>query len=138
MAAALGAYARARYERLRRKSPEELERIRRLSVNRCGRIALAKVVDFIEATDAEATSRLVLYRYEVAAVTYEAAQEVSPMGRAMTAVRFLSGRTASIKFDPKKPSNSIIVCEEWCGVPQAEPLAAPDAEHLQKPSEALG
>lgn len=104
----------------KRKSPEEIERLRRLDVNRRGRIASAQIVDWIERNPPEEIARLVVYKYEVGGVTYEAAQEVSALPQFKLPDSDAECLTASIKFDPKKPTNSIIVCEEWCGLnPQA-------------------
>ncbi len=108
----------SRLRRWRRKDPAELERLRRLEVNRLGRITAGKVVDWIESAKGEAVARLILYKYEVAGVTYEAAQDVSAAFPDRTAPQILSGVTASVKYDPKKPTNSIIACEEWSGLPE--------------------
>ena len=59
---------------------------------------------------------LVSYSYEVAGVTYEAAQDVTALPGIAAMARFLPGQTASVKYDPKRPANSIIACEEWSGL----------------------
>jgi hypothetical protein len=116
-----GAWARTRFARWRRKDPAELERLRRLDVNRRGRISAGKIIDMVEAESGSPASRLVTYKYEVAGVTYEAAQDVQSL-RAIAAGAYASlGQTVSVKYDPKKPANSIIACEEWSGVRLAEP-----------------
>ncbi|MGH9433868.1 MAG: hypothetical protein ACRD3T_20245 [Terriglobia bacterium] len=110
----------------RRKSPEEIERLRRLDVNRRGRLASAQIVDWIERSAPPEAMRLVVYKYEVGGVTYEAAQEVSALPHFRLPESDAECLTASIKFDPKKPTNSIIVCEDWCGLnPQ---LSGPRSE----------
>ena len=69
-ARALGArIARGRFLLWRRKDPAELERLRRLDVNRRGRISAGRVVDLVEAEAAGSKSYLVVYSYEVAGVT---------------------------------------------------------------------
>ena len=113
-AAALGAWTLARL-RWRRKSPEEIEHLRRLDVNRRGRITVGHVVDIVDP-DATGQGRLVVYRYEVAGVTYEVAQSISGLPELAAAAQTLPGHTASIKYDPKQPTNSIFACEEWSGV----------------------
>lgn len=120
-ARALGArMARLRILRWRRKDPAELERLRRLDVNKRGRISAGRVVDLVEAETAGSKSRLVVYSYEVAGVTYEAAQDVTALPEIAAIAQFVSGRTASVKFDPKRPGNSIIACEEWSGLGNRE------------------
>jgi hypothetical protein len=106
----------SRFLRWRRKDPDELERLRRLDINRRGRISAGRVVDFLEAETAGSRSSLVIYSYEVAGVTYEAAQDVTALLEFAALARFLSGGTASVKYDPKRPGNSIIACEEWNGL----------------------
>jgi len=116
-ARALGAkMARVRFLRWRRKDPAELERLRRLDVNRRGRIGAGRVVDLLESETAGSKSCLVVYSYEVAGVTYEAAQDVTALPEIAAIAYLVSGRTASVKFDPKRPGNSIIACEEWNGL----------------------
>ncbi len=129
MAAAFGAWAVARVSGWTRKDPAEIERLRRLAVNRRGRITAGRIVDLIEANrqpmipsrqgrgaGGEGVSRLVLYTYEVAGAKYEAAQDISSLAKVVTAAQCLAGQSTSVKYDPKRPTNSIIVCEEWCGV----------------------
>jgi hypothetical protein len=108
--------AYARFLRWRRKDPAELERLRRLDINKRGRICAGRIVDLVEAETAESKSRLVVYSYEVAGVSYEAAQDVSALPEIAAMVHFLASRTASVKYDPKRPANSIVACEEWSGL----------------------
>ena len=73
-------------------------------------------MDVLEAVPGSSASRLVVYKYEVAGVTYEAAQDVQPLPAIAARARLLPGQIVSVKYDPQKPTNSIIACEEWCGV----------------------
>jgi len=123
----LGAFGLAPFwsvlSRWRRKSPEELERLRRLDVNRRGRITAGHVTDLVEQPSARAggpLSQLVVYKYEVAGVTYEAAQDVSSLPVLGWASQALADQTASVKYDPQRPTNSIIACEEWYGIPERQ------------------
>ena len=108
--------ARARFLRWRRKDAAELERLRRLDINRRGRISAGRIVDLVEPQTAGAKSPLVGYSYEVAGVTYEAAQDVTALPEIAALAQFLSGQTASVKYDPKRPANSIVACEHWSGI----------------------
>ena len=120
-ARALGArMARVQFLLWRRKDPGELERLRRLDVNKRGRISAGRVLDLVEAETAGSKSYLVVYSYEVAGVTYEAAQDVAALPEIAATAHLASGRTASVKFDPKRPGNSIIACEEWSGLENRE------------------
>jgi hypothetical protein len=102
--------------RWRRKDPAEVERLRRLDINRRGRISAGRIVDLVEPQTAGAKTALVGYAYEVAGVTYEAAQDVTALPEIAAMARFLSGQTASVKYDPKRPANSIVACEHWSGL----------------------
>jgi hypothetical protein len=105
--------------RSRRNDADESERLRRLDVNRRGRIVAAEVVDLLESerttTDAP-RQRMVVYKYEVAGVTYEVSQDLSGLPSTPESGFSAGSQTASVKYDSKAPTNSIIVCEEWSGI----------------------
>ena len=120
-AGAAAAWGWRRVSRWRQKDPNEIERLRRLDVNRRGRITTAEIVDLFEPEPsgvAPASPRpfMVIYKYQVAGVTYEVSQDVSALPAALSASRSLAFQTASIKYDPKAPTNSIIACEAWNGM----------------------
>jgi hypothetical protein len=124
-----GVWALKTVRRWRRKSPEEIERLRRMDVNACGRIILGRIVELAEPQPDGPAGPVLLYDYEVAGVTYEAAQDLSALPEIAAAAPFLPGQTTNVKFDPKQPTNSILACEGWCGVPdlEANRLAASEA-----------
>ncbi len=128
--------------RWRRKDPAELERLRRLGVNACGRIISGRILELLEPVPEGPVGPVLLYEYEVAGVTYEAAQDISPMPEIAAAAPFLPGQTTSVKYDPRHPTNSILACEGWCGVPglgrapgaHGEPAKAPAGTSPETPS----
>jgi hypothetical protein len=110
------------YQRLL-PTPDELEHRRRRHIATIGRIAEGQVLELTEAENAEAkgpgnhrSRQLVFYSYTIAGVTYEAAQDVTTLVHRVRLERCLSGVTASIKYDPANPSNSVIISEEWSGL----------------------
>jgi hypothetical protein len=119
----------------RRKSPVELERLRRLGVNACGRIIPGRIVELAEPVAEGPAGPILLYDYEVAGVTYEAAQDVSTLPEIAAAAPFLPGQTTSVKYDPKQPTNSILACEGWCGIPDLEPSRTPLPERGEDSAE---
>ena len=121
--------------RWRRKSPEEIERLRRLEVNACGRISSARILELAEPVVDGPAGPTLLYEYEVAGVTYEAAQNLSALPDIAAAAPFLPGQTASVKYDPKQPTNSILACEAWSGIPVLEPPRAASPEHHEESAE---
>jgi hypothetical protein len=116
-AAALAGALRWRIlRRRRRKDPAEIERQRRLSVNACGRISPGRILELMEPVPGGPAGPTLLYEYEVAGASYAAAQDVSAMPEIAAAASFLPGQPASVKYDPKQPTNSILACEDWCGI----------------------
>ena len=116
------------------RDPREIERRRREYVNRVGRLTQGEVLDIVEGENSapsvvfrgsivstpaplpaasSSPARLLIYRYTVAGVVYETAQEFSwfPAGVEIPA----PGRIASVKYDPAHPSNSILAAESRPG-----------------------
>jgi hypothetical protein len=116
-----GAYVRKVVRRWKRKSPDEIEQLRRNAVNACGRIAFGRILELADPVPGGPIGPILLYEYEVAGVTYEAAQNVSVLPEIAAAAPFLPGQTTSVKYDPKQPTNSILACEGWCGIPDLDP-----------------
>jgi hypothetical protein len=121
--------------RWRRKSPDEIERLRRLEVNACGRIGMGRIVELAEPLPDGPAGPILLYDYEVAGVTYEAAQDLSALPEIAAAAPFLPGQTTCVKFDPKQPTNSILACETWCGIPDLQPNRNAFSPQQEEPAE---
>lgn len=106
--------------RSRRKSPVERERERREFINRHGRIADGTVFDFVETphpTDPDAPpAQLLIYEYEISGVQYQAAQDVTELRDFVDVHNCRLGLPASVRYDPIRPQNSMIVSETWTGV----------------------
>ncbi|MGD1156221.1 MAG: hypothetical protein ABSA41_10365 [Terriglobia bacterium] len=115
-AALAGAWRWRTLRRQRRKDPAEIERDRRLGVNACGRISTGRILELMEPVPGGPAGPNLLYEYEVAGATYAAAQDVSALPEIAAAAPFLPGHTANVKYDPKQPTNSILACEDWCGI----------------------
>ncbi|HLY59421.1 MAG TPA: hypothetical protein VKV95_01520 [Terriglobia bacterium] len=115
---ALGLILHARW---RRKTPEEQERLRRLAINRTGRVTYGQIVDWLEPPPGKKGARLVVFKYEVAGVKYDAAQDISALPTVVVRIRESIGQQARLKYDVDHPGNSIIACEEWSGLLQYSP-----------------
>jgi hypothetical protein len=120
---ALGLQLAKRIRRWRTKNPDEIEKLRRLQVNHLGRIASAEIIDFIENGPPENPNRVLVYCYKVAGVTYEAAQEISTFAGIPSLPEGFSGLESNVKYDPRRPANSIIACEEWSGLKPRNPAS---------------
>jgi hypothetical protein len=123
---------------LRRKPEDEndIERQRRAYLNKVGRIVEGQVLEIVEhARDANApaaksagmfqkrtipssngTQKLLYYTYSISGVTYETAQDITGLEEAKHLSRVAAGQTASVKFDPGNPSNSILLADDWSGL----------------------
>lgn len=114
-------------------SPEEAERRRRAYVHRVGRIGTARILDVVSLAPAPLSDRkhrkslglsgetpaarqIVIYKYEIRGVEYEASQDLTTLTEDPESLRYLPDMTASVKYDPADPGNSILACEEWSGL----------------------
>ncbi len=98
-----------------RKSAEEIERERREHLVHHGRIIDGTVLDWTEQLDTGGPGTL-LYRYDIAGVTYECAQDLIYLKNTIKVDTTCLGMPASVRYDPKNPANSIIVAETWSGL----------------------
>jgi hypothetical protein len=122
---------------LRRKpdnSPDR-ERERCAYLNRVGRIVEGQIIEIADHAQAgpeggaarmfqkrsdmpstNGTRKLLYYTYSISGVTYETAQDVTGLEERAHPSRVAAGQTASVKYDPANPSNSILVADDWSGL----------------------
>jgi hypothetical protein len=98
----------------RRKSPEELERLRRQLVSQTGRVADGIVQELHENT--------VFYTYKVRGIEYDAAQEIGQLRHLLPAEEHRLIGAVNLKYIPDNPANSIVIAEQWCGLRVSAPL----------------
>jgi hypothetical protein len=122
---------------LRRKPEDasEVERQRRAYLNKVGRIVEGQVLEISEhtppaeksknsggfakrsaVTPTNGAQRLLYYTYSISGVTYETAQDVTGLEERLHLTRAAVGQTASVKYDPANPSNSILLADDWSGL----------------------
>lgn len=114
-----GAAAVVGWMRSHRKTADDQEKERRLRINEIGRITDGTVIDTQEIdgdADGNGQAQLVIYTYDVSGVTYEASQDVTTLRHWVDLHSCRIGLPASIKYDPKSPGNSIVICENWTGL----------------------
>jgi hypothetical protein len=105
------------WARKRRKTPEQLERERRMRISEMGRITDGTVIDVNELnTNGHGELQLLIYHYDVAGVSYEASQDVSNLRHMVDLHSCRAGLMTSIKYDPGNPGNSIVIAENWTGL----------------------
>ena len=104
----------------KRPSEEELERLRRQTLVQSGRIIDGTVIDISDLGPNESGRpggmRLILYKYEIAGVAYECSQDVTLLQDHVNIYDCRLGFPCSVRYDPHKPVNSIIVAENWSGL----------------------
>lgn len=91
-----------------RPSPDEIERRRRAAIQAAGKLRDAEIVD-VEGV-------AIVYSYSVGGVEYTASQDVSAFESQLPENTMNLIGPAQVKFDPRNPANSIVVCEEWSGL----------------------
>ena len=91
-----------------RTTPAERERRRRLFVNRVGRLADGMLTDI--------SGNTLYYSYNIMGVEYAAAQEVADLEDSLPGDRHLLIGPVTLKYLPRNPANSILLCEEWSGL----------------------
>lgn len=119
-----------------KREPEDsdkLERERRAYLNRIGRIVEGHILECVDAAPdgAQPASRsasakrgapqngakkLLFYSYSISGVTYETAQDVTGFEEQAYLKRIAVGQSASVKYDPSNPSNSILLADDWSGI----------------------
>lgn len=104
----------------RRLTPAEKERRRRTALNANRRT--------VEGFITEAGPELIHFQYELSGVTYFASQDVSGLAGLLPADPTRLIGSASVKFDPRNPANSIVLCEDWSGLPACGIEAEGDSE----------
>jgi hypothetical protein len=110
------------YTLLRRKSkgPAELEHERRILLDGIGRITDGTVIDVQEMPPADGhhAAVLLIYKYDVAGVSYECSQDVTYLRQWINLHSCRLGLPTSVKYDPHNPGNSLVVSENWMGLRQ--------------------
>jgi hypothetical protein len=101
---------------VRKRSPEKREKRRRLHVNQVGRLG--------DAVITEAADGFVYYTYSVHGVEYSASQDVTGLGELLPADPGRVVGMAHLKYSPKNPANSILLCEEWSGLRKIAPASS--------------
>jgi hypothetical protein len=105
--------------RMAQGSPEKREKRRRLHVHQSGRLGDALIIEVSET--------LLYYRYSVHGVEYNASQEIAALRDLLPAEPGRLVGVANLKYSPRNPANSILICEEWSGLrlPVAPPAPQP-------------
>jgi hypothetical protein len=112
--------------RRNKKPAEQLERERRTQLTLGGRIIDGNVIDVLELEESESGRPMILliYKYDVAGVTYEASQDVTHLRQFIDLYSCRLGLPASVKYDPHNPGDSAVISETWSGL-RKSPIRVP-------------
>ena len=112
--------------RRNKKSAEQLERERRIQLTLAGRIIDGNVINVLELDESGSAQQMILlvYKYDVAGVTYEASQDVTHLRQFIDLYSCRLGLPASVKYDPHNPGDSVVISETWSGL-RKSPIRAP-------------
>jgi hypothetical protein len=88
--------------------PDELERRRREAIHQGGKIGDGEIIDVDGTT--------IVYSYSVGGVEYTVAQDAAAIESLLPIDRMRIVGSASVRYDPKNPPNSIVLCEAWSGL----------------------
>jgi hypothetical protein len=91
-------------DRFRKKTEDEASRIARLS--KTGRMTDGQIIDAVSDNDGRITQ--VTYTYMLAGVQYESSQALSD-SQQQRAHDYVPGKQIIVRYDPRRPANSIIV-----------------------------
>ncbi len=100
-----------------RTAPSERERRRRNRIHVLGRIGDAMLSD--------AQGDLLYYSYSVCGVPYNTAQDIGTLRAMVPHDAALIIGPVSVKYLPRDPGNSIVICETWSGL-RIRPKTAAD------------
>jgi hypothetical protein len=116
-AALLGAYV---WLRRKPKTASEIERERRKWLEGIGRITDGTVIDVQELAAARNhhAAIMLIYKYDVAGVSYECSQDVTYLRHWINLHSCRLGLHTSVKYDPHNPGNSLVISEGWMGLRQ--------------------
>jgi len=106
-AVGLGAWGVYRYLK-NRPTASELERRRRNLLHSRGKMGDANLLEFHD--------HLVFYSYAIAGVEYSACQDLADLQTLLPPDRWSTIGPATMKYDPRNPANSIVLCEQWSGL----------------------
>ena len=91
-------------DRFRKKTEDEASRIERLS--KTGRMADGRIIDAVSDNDGRITQ--VTYTYVLAGGQFESSQALSDLQQAHSN-DYAPGKQIVVRYDPRRPANSIVV-----------------------------
>ena len=100
----------ARSRRRSRPTPEQMEERRRAWLAAHGKLSGGEIVDVQENS--------ISYAYDVRGMGYTAWQDVSALQDFLPRDRWSIIGATGVRYDPRNPANSVVLCETWSGLRQ--------------------
>ena len=101
--------------RRKRKTPVELEALRRVALSETGKLGGGEIVEVLDDQ--------ISYLYDVRGMTYNTSQDVSALQDRLPADRWSIVGAVGVKYDRRNPANSIVISESWTGLRQQKGAA---------------
>lgn len=98
----------------RRPSAEEMERRRRERLMAYGRLAAGILIDDLDTHPEDVPRTTVFYRYRIAGVEYNCAQDLSMLSIPVERLRL--ELPVQVRYDARNPGDSIVAAESWNGL----------------------
>jgi hypothetical protein len=115
--AALAGAAATLYLKRKRPTEDELERARRRMLMQMGRLVDGMLLDVQELGGNEGpVLTMLLFSYRIGGVDYECSQDISALRGILDVGQIRAGFPCSVRYQPGKPQNSIVLAEEWNGM----------------------
>jgi len=92
----------------RKPTAEEIEKRRRAAIHANGKLGDAEVI--------EVEGVAIVYSYSAGGVGYTASQDITAFESQLPENTMTLIGPALVKFDPRNPANSIVICEDWNGL----------------------
>ena len=105
-----------RARRRHKPTPQQLEAHRRQWLARYGKLSGGEIV--------ELQDELLSYCYDVRGINYTANQDISSLSAYLPEDRWSIIGGVGVRYDPRNPANSIVLCETWTGLRQRESSAS--------------
>lgn len=100
-----------------RPTADEVERARRQYLAESGRLVDGMLLDMLEMeSDDRGVRTMLIFSYRIAGVEYQCSQDISGILSAQDATQVKIGLPCSVRYQPGKPQDSIVIAEEWCGL----------------------
>jgi hypothetical protein len=102
-----------RISRKKDPTPDEVEAHRRAWLARYGKLSGGEIIEIDEMS--------LSYTYAVRSLNYTASQDISALRAYLPEDHWSIIGGVGVRYDPRNPANSVVLCETWSGLPKRQP-----------------